>query len=84
MPISSYANLSIEIGPIKAKQRFMVVNELFPRIIIEIRTLKTMGVVISPTEDCILFPGGCKVPFLSRVDPQSECTIRTGKELGPR
>jgi TolA-binding protein len=84
MPIMGYANLSVEIGPIKAKQRFMVVNELFPRIIIGIRTLKTMGVVISPTEDCIFVPGGCKVSFLSRVDPQSECTIRTGKELGPR
>jgi hypothetical protein len=84
MPVLGFAIMSVEMGPSKMMQKFMVVPNLFPRVIIGIRTLKTMGITINPTEDCAFVGEGHKLAFLSRVDVQSEHISWKGNEVGQR
>jgi hypothetical protein len=84
MPITGFAVMTIEIGSVKAVQRFMVVQHLFPKIIIGIRTMKTMEITINASEDCVYVGGNTKIPFLSRVYPQSEITSVMGNDAGSR
>jgi predicted aspartyl protease len=67
MPVLGFAEMSLEMGPSKIRQTFMVVSDLFPKVIIGIRTLKTMGVTISPTEDCAIVSGNYKLPFYQEL-----------------
>jgi hypothetical protein len=77
MPVLGQATLSIELGPVRAEQKFMVVKNVFPKVIIGIRTMKTMNVCIDPVNDCAIINDQVRLPFLSKIQPQSEVS---GKE----
>ena len=71
MAVTGYATFPLQIGGVKAVQKFLVVKGLFPKIIVGIRTMKTMNIVIDPHSDCIYVGDGMKVPFMSRITPES-------------
>jgi hypothetical protein len=83
MTTTGYAHLSLEIGNVKSPQKFMIVKSLFPKVIIGIRAMKTMGIVIDPSSDCVIVDHNVKVPFLSHVMPQSSAPSNRLKETGP-
>jgi hypothetical protein len=83
MIVTGYAMISIEIATVKAVQKFMIVKGLFPKVIVGIRTMKTMGVMIDPVSDGIIVDNGVRVPFISRIIPQSFSSSTLGKEMGP-
>lgn len=85
MAVQGEALLPIEIGGIKATQKFSVVNDLFPKVIIGIRTMKTMGIRIDATSDCIYMGNNVQVPFISRVVPETRVDFESsGPENGVR
>jgi hypothetical protein len=82
MTVTGHAMIRIEIGTVKAQQKFMVVKGLFPKVIVGIRTMKTMGVMIDPASNGIIVDNCVHVPFISKIIPQS-ATSSVGKEIGP-
>jgi hypothetical protein len=71
MTVLGEATLIVEIASVKSRQKFLIVNNLFPKVIIGIRAMKTMSISIDPENDCI-FVNKERIPFMSKVDPQSE------------
>lgn len=59
--------LTLQLGGIISKQEFILVDNLFPRVIIGIRTMKDIGLKIEPEHDCIRVQGNV-IPFISKVD----------------
>lgn len=81
MAVIGYAHIPLEIGCAKVIQRFLVVSSLFPKVIVGIRTMKTMDISICPREDCIKVGEHSQVPFVSVTSPQSVGCFM-GKETG--
>ena len=75
MAVFGEAVLSLDIGGVRIAQKFTVVDNLFPKIIIGIRTMKAMGIRIDAATDCIYMGNNVKVPFISRVVPQSRIEV---------
>lgn len=71
MTVTGEVSLTLQVGLAKVPQRFMVVQNLFPRVIIGIRTMKTMNIILDPSNDCIVVGDGQRVPFLSRSDAET-------------
>jgi hypothetical protein len=71
MTVTGYATLKLQIGNASANQKFMVVQGLFPKVIVGIRTMKTMGMILNTADDCAIVDGNVRVPFISRTVPQS-------------
>ena len=82
MPTTGSATVALEIGNVKSFQTFTIVKSLFPKVIIGIRAMKTMGIVIDPASDCAVVQRTLRVPFISHIDPQSGAT-RLGNGRGP-
>jgi hypothetical protein len=77
------ASIKVDIGHIKAVLKFTVANQMFPRVIIGIRGMKTMNMVLDPANSCVILGGKRSVPFISKVKPQSiwpenECVSTQG------
>lgn len=70
MDVTGFAQVDLHIGCVRATQKFHVVRNVFPRIIVGIRSMKTMDIALNPREDCA-FVHNMKVPFISTVVPQS-------------
>jgi predicted aspartyl protease len=84
MSVLGEAILSFDIGGVRTTQKFTVVNDLFPKIIIGIRTMKTMGIQIDTSSDCIYMGNNVQVPFISRVTPDSRVDFESKySENGP-
>lgn len=83
MATTGYATLALEIGNAKSVQKFIIVKSLFPKVIVGIRAMKTMGVIIDPSSDCAVVDRTIRVPFISHVAPQSNAKCCVGKEMGP-
>jgi predicted aspartyl protease len=83
MIVTGNAVISVEIGNVKSNQKFMIVKGLFPKIIIGIRAMKTMGILIDPGHDGIIVDGGMRIPFISHITAQSSGSIQLGKGKGP-
>ena len=66
MKVRGFTLLDIRIGSSVARIRFMVVDNLFPRFIIGIRSMKKEQINVIPEEDAIRIKGE-KVDFVSRV-----------------
>lgn len=79
MDVTGFASMTLQIGSVKAVQKFMVVNRLFPRIIVGIRTMKMMNIVMDPTSDCVYVDGNSRVPFVSCTVPPSTAASTAGK-----
>lgn len=71
MVVTGHAILSIQIGNAKVEQKFMVVKRIFPKVIIGLRTMKTMSIAIDAKNDGIVVDDRIRVPFLSRTVPES-------------
>jgi hypothetical protein len=71
MTVTGYATFKLQIGNASANQKFMVVQGLFPKVIVGIRTMKTMGMILNTADDCVIMDGNVRVPFISRTVPQS-------------
>lgn len=77
------ASIKVEIGRTKAAVKFTVASQMFPRVIIGIRGMKTMNMLLDPTNSCVMLEGIQTVPFVSKVKPQSiwpenECVSTQG------
>ena len=66
MNVRGFTLLDVGIGTSLSRIRFMVVENLFPRFIIGIRTMKKEQINVIPEEDAIKIKGE-KVAFVSRV-----------------
>lgn len=83
MTVTGSASVCLEIGNAKSNQKFMIVKEVFPRVIVGIKAMKTMGIMIDPASDSVLVDGRVRIPFISHVEPQnSVMQSETGKEEG--
>jgi hypothetical protein len=71
MTVTGHAVMSLQIGPVKAVQKFMVVKNLFPKVIVGIRSMKTMDIVIDPVADCLVVNGSVQIPFISCISPET-------------
>jgi len=78
MDVIGLALLPLEIGTVRAEQKFLVVNSVFPKVIIGIRTMKAMDICIDPRADCALVDG-IRVPFISTIIPESIAPVKSGK-----
>jgi predicted aspartyl protease len=81
------ASIKIDIGHTRAAVKFTVASQMFPRVIIGLRGMKTMNMVLDPTNSCVILGGKRTVPFISKVKPQSiwpenECV--STQEVGAR
>jgi hypothetical protein len=83
MTATGFASMSVEIGSAKSVQKFMIVRSLFPKVIIGIRAMKTMGIILDPSSDCVIVDHKVKVPFISHVIPQTAESSQLLKERGP-
>jgi hypothetical protein len=82
MTVTGYAQLCLQIGNAKVNQKFMVVKRLFPKVIVGLRTMKTMGIVIDPSKDGIIVDEKTRVPFLSRIEPEVATSTLSVKARG--
>ncbi len=71
MTVTGAATFSVHIGSVRAVQKFQVVKGLFPKLIVGIRTMKTMSLSLDPESDCAYVGRNYRVPFVSHVTPQS-------------
>ena len=71
MMVAGFAKMTIQIGGVRAVQKFRVVSGLFPKLIIGIRTMKTMNIVLDPMADCAYVGHNERVPFISHIVPES-------------
>jgi hypothetical protein len=78
-----HAKVSLQIGDVKAVQKFLVVEGLFPIVTVGIRTMKTMGIEMDLRNDCIFVDGNVRIPFLCRITPESVEDLSEGKAKGP-
>jgi len=59
-------SLEVQLGDVISRQSFVMINDLFPRVFIGIRTMKDMNIQINPNEECISV-NRKKIPFISGV-----------------
>jgi hypothetical protein len=71
MAVTGHATFLVELGNARVQQKFMVVQRIFPKIIIGLRTMKTMSIIIDAVNDGIIVNEETRVPFLSRISPDS-------------
>jgi hypothetical protein len=62
--------LKVKVGQTMANLHFIVAANLFPRVIIGIRGLKTLNVKLDPANSCAI-AGERDIPFISQVAAQS-------------
>lgn len=65
------AYVDITLAGATRMAKFTVVDNLFPKVIIGMRTMKAMKLVVNPSRDCAVI-GVDRIPFMSRVIPPSE------------
>ena len=72
--------LKLNIGDKISTQKFVIVDALFPRVIVGIKTMKNIGLQIDPENDGIKINGKL-ISFLSKVEAVNEfqSLLRTGK-----
>ena len=87
MTVCGYTMLDIAIGKHLTRVKFMVVEELLPRFIIGIKTMKKEGINVIPEDDSIQIRGQ-KLKFVSKIQHEKkliETTTRSrsssGKEI---
>jgi hypothetical protein len=56
----------LSFGNVDTVAKFTVVEKLFPRIIVGMRTMKGVGLILEPSKDCARI-GHSRLPFLSKV-----------------
>lgn len=83
MVVMGIASLPIQVGCATVVQKFSVVKDLFPKLIIGIRTMKTMGIVMDPAKDSVVVNGVMRVPFVSRIYPETILPSGSVKGNGP-
>jgi hypothetical protein len=71
MCVTGQAIFPLQIGNAKVEQRFMVVKKIFPKVIVGLRTMKTMSIVIDAKNDGVIVDNKIRVPFISRIIPES-------------
>jgi hypothetical protein len=72
------AFVKISFGNVNTVAKFTVVENLFPRVIVGIRTMKGVGLILEPQKDCARV-GNEVIPFVSKVVAPSVCQ---GNEYG--
>jgi len=65
------ANMKIHIGDTRANIKFTVADDIFPRVIIGIRGMRTLHIQLNPSTSCAIVGNSTVVPFISKVSPQS-------------
>jgi hypothetical protein len=73
-------NLRLGIGNCLSEQKFTVLESIFPKIIVGLRSMKSMDICVDPANDCAVIAGKVRVPFVSKTVPQS---VMSGKEECP-
>jgi hypothetical protein len=64
------ASLKVAVGHTVVNLNFTVASNLFPKIIIGIRGMKTLNVQLNPAQNCAI-AGDVHIPFISTVTQQS-------------
>jgi len=84
MSVIGECKLMVNFCGLEKKIRFLLVNNLFPRVIIGISAMKDLNVEISPPQSCA-FVNNVKLPFISRVvsdeKNETELCLRVGAKL---
>jgi hypothetical protein len=65
------AFVKLSFGNVNTVAKFTVVENLFPRVIVGIRTMKGVGMILEPHKDCARV-GNEEIPFVSKVVAPSE------------
>jgi predicted aspartyl protease len=74
------ASLKIKIGKVMANLHFTVASNLFPKIIVGIRGMKTLNIQLNPANSCAIV-GKSNIPFVSKVSPQSIWTENESRSV---
>ena len=61
------ATIDVKIGKTSSFQKFTVVDTIFPRVFLGVKTMKSMNILLDPKKESA-FVNGFKVPFISGVD----------------
>jgi hypothetical protein len=69
--------LRLNIGNCQSDQKFTIVESIFPKVIVGLRSMKSMDVYVDALNDCAVVWGQFKVPFVSKTVAAS---IWSGKE----
>ena len=64
--VCGYTYIKLQIGSKVKAMKFTVVDKLFPKLIVGIKSMKYEGITIDPPNDCIIVEGE-KVVFLSKI-----------------
>ena len=71
MSVAGLVRLKLEFATVSKWCNFLVVKNLFPKVIVGIRTMRDMRITIEPYNNRIVV-SGIGVPFLSRVYAETE------------
>lgn len=81
--------VKLSFGNVNTIAKFTVVRDLFPRIIVGMRTMKGVGLILEPQKDCVRV-GNEEIPFVSKVvapsvvqgnEKWSVCRVSSGPKL---
>jgi len=73
-------SLSVNIRGHWSRQEFIVVQELFPRMIIGIRHMKKCGIAVDAPNECLWIEGH-RIPLLSKINFPTATVSEQGNEL---
>ena len=71
LAIKGYTACCVKIGHQSINCKFTVVDNIFPNVIIGLKTMKRENIVINPAKDCI-FVKGSQAQFLSKTEIEAE------------
>ena len=71
MSVAGLVRLKLEFASVSKWCNFLVVKNLFPKVIVGIRAMKDLKMTIDPSKNQVVV-SGTRVPFLSRVYAQTE------------
>jgi hypothetical protein len=66
MPVYGYTFLTVGIGKRVCKMKFTITEEIFPNVIIGLKSMKEANIAIIPAWDCLRV-GNESVPFISKI-----------------
>ena len=72
MSVAGMVRLKLEFSTVSKWCNFLVVKNLFPKVIVGIRAMKDLKMTIDPCNNQVVV-SGAQIPFLSRVYAETEC-----------
>ena len=70
MPVAGSVNLEVKFPSISKCCNFLVVKNMFPKVILGMRAMKSLQLMIDPSSDRVVV-NGITIPFLSKTHDEN-------------